>query len=579
MIHLNLNIFIVGLLYYILSYILDFTIAIDVALQTQKGIIYGRQTQYSTEYLGIQYAKVSRWKPPIDLVSDTFLNGTFYATSFGPCCPQRPAGIYIDRQDEQCLYLNIFTPIGVSNQSLLPVLVWIHGGGLQSGCSSQSIPTLYNGTNIIANSPQQLAIIVTINYRLGVLADMYLPALIEENSSNWPTAGNYYYLDMLSALRWINKNIRDYGGNPNNVLLFGESSGANAVVDIGALKGSLNLYQHIIAQSGGAGHYLYYSNVSDAIGVSNTVVQQMNCTSESNSLVLSCLRNSSIQNLINAYGNRQTKPIIDGYFFPFYPPLAIQNGKYNPNITMIMGNNEYEHLICFENPDMNSTDAISMINQVIGPKWSPLVINYYQLNSCSSNRNATNRCCNVIRLLLMDKFFDCSVLRIYKNLYMKYQQQQQSQKLFWYHLDCNPGICPQLSVEEGAGICAHTQEIPYVFGTISTYSSMNSYNCTWDNQTRKFSNEIISHWINTARTGEPLQSWSMYFPTAEKYFQITPYYESSAQPWNRNCSVFDQIEEEETRLMFQMNSGHYRTINKIILFYIIVFQMKSFIIN
>ncbi|CAF4037380.1 unnamed protein product [Rotaria sp. Silwood2] len=467
----------------------------------------------------IPYAKVSRWKPPIDLVSDTFLNGTFYATSFGPCCPQRPAGIYIDRQDEQCLYLNIFTPIGVSNQSLLPVLVWIHGGGLQSGCSSQSIPTLYNGTNIIANSPQQLAIIVTINYRLGVLADMYLPALIEENSSNWPTAGNYYYLDMLSALRWINKNIRDYGGNPNNVLLFGESSGANAVVDIGALKGSLNLYQHIIAQSGGAGHYLYYSNVSDAIGVSNTVVQQMNCTSESNSLVLSCLRNSSIQNLINAYGNRQTKPIIDGYFFPFYPPLAIQNGKYNPNITMIMGNNEYEHLICFENPDMNSTDAISMINQ------------------------------------------------------------QQSQKLFWYHLDCNPGICPQLSVEEGAGICAHTQEIPYVFGTISTYSSMNSYNCTWDNQTRKFSNEIISHWINTARTGEPLQSWSMYFPTAEKYFQITPYYESSAQPWNRNCSVFDQIEEEETRLMFQMNSGHYRTINKIILFYIIVFQMKSFIIN
>ncbi|CAF3741100.1 unnamed protein product [Rotaria sp. Silwood1] len=89
--------------------------------------------------------------------------------------------ILLDRQDEQCLYLNIFTPINVSNQSLLPVLIWIHGDALQTGCSSQGIPTIYNGTNIIANSLQP-AIIVTINYRLGVLADLYLPALVEENS-------------------------------------------------------------------------------------------------------------------------------------------------------------------------------------------------------------------------------------------------------------------------------------------------------------------------------------------------------------------------------------------------------------
>ncbi|CAF5216049.1 unnamed protein product, partial [Rotaria magnacalcarata] len=68
-----------------------------------------------------------------------FPNGSFSATSFGPCCPQRDAGLYIPMQDEQCLNLNIFTPKVTVNQSLLPVLVWIHGGGLQSGCSSQSI--------------------------------------------------------------------------------------------------------------------------------------------------------------------------------------------------------------------------------------------------------------------------------------------------------------------------------------------------------------------------------------------------------------------------------------------------------
>ncbi|CAF5129110.1 unnamed protein product, partial [Rotaria sp. Silwood1] len=146
-----------------------------------------------------------------------------------------------------------------------------------------------------------------------------------------------YYLDMLSALRWVNKNIRDYGGNPKNVLLFGESSGANAVVDMGALKGSANLYQHIISESGGAGHYIYYSNVSDAIQISNKVVQNMNCTRENNAQSLACLRNSSIKDLIMAFGRRLAKPVIDGYFFPYHPLLAIKNGLYNPNITMIIG--------------------------------------------------------------------------------------------------------------------------------------------------------------------------------------------------------------------------------------------------
>lgn len=380
---------------------------------------------------------------------------------------------------------------------------------------------------------------------------------------------------MLSALRWINKNIRDYGGNPKNVLLFGESSGANAVVDIGALKGSLNLYQHIISQSGGGGNYRYYSNVSDSIIASNMVVEKMNCTSTNNTFILSCLRNSSIEDLITAYGYRQTKPIIDKYFFPSYPPLAIKSGIYNPNITMIIGNNDYEHAICFASRDMNSTAAIAMIYQSMGSKWAPRIVDYYQLKTCSSNVNATNRCCDIIQRLLTDRFFNCNVQRIYKNLYMKYQQHQQSsvQKLFWYHLNCNPGICPVLLVEEGSGICTHTSEIPYVFGTISSYSSTSPNNYTWDNQSRKFSNDIISHWINMARVGEPLSSWPAYLPSAQKYFQITPDQEFSAKLWNSSCAVFDDMEEEEIRFMFPTGSGHRYLTNNLILFFIILFQL------
>ena len=98
----------------------------------------------------------------------------FEATSFGPCCPQLKSGAYIIQQDEQCLYLNIYKPIVQSNHSLLPVLVWIHGGAHNHRMLISKYSIIFNGTNMIAHSPpDQPVIVITINYRLGVLADMF----------------------------------------------------------------------------------------------------------------------------------------------------------------------------------------------------------------------------------------------------------------------------------------------------------------------------------------------------------------------------------------------------------------------
>ena len=464
-----------------------------------------------------------------------------------------------------------------TNQSFYPVLVWVHGGGLKSGCSSQSIPILYNGTNIISSLIEQnqtAAIVVTINYRLGVFGDMYLNELVEENRSEWPTAGNYFYLDMISALRWINKNIIDYGGDPKNVLLFGESSGGNAVIDIGALKGSSNLYQRAISQSGGAGNYIYYTNISDALRASKEVAQNVNCTTFTDKqTLLSCLRNASIQDLLTAYGYRQTQPIIDNYFFPYYPPLAIENDQYNKNLNLVIGNNDYEFTFCLDSPDMNSTDMITMLNGLLGEKWTSKIVDYFQINQCSSNRTAVNRCCDLLRIVIGYRNFDCNVQRIYNKLYSKYNQRT---NLFWYHLDCNPGICPQLTEEEGAGICAHTTEIPYVFGTASSYNSDTALNCSWDDQSKRFSNQIILHWINTAKTGKPLDSWLSYDPSNLEYFYIRPYANFSNVNWNGNCQVFDQIEKEYVSLMFPEanHSSFHRNANIILYFFIIFLLLK-----
>ncbi|CAF2099749.1 unnamed protein product [Rotaria magnacalcarata] len=503
--------------------------AVDNGLQTRKGIIYA-----------------NRWQPPVDLASERFSNGSIQATSFGPCCPQTEAKIYITAQDEQCLYLNVFTPLNRRKNSLLPVLVWIHGGGFETGCSSQSIPLVYNGTNIIRNSLEQPVIVITMNYRLGIFSDMYLAELVEENIE-WPTAGNYNYLDMLSALRWINMNIRDYGGDPNNVLLFGESSGGRAVGDIGALKGSLNLYRHIISQSGSFNSFSLYTNISMSLQRSNSIVKKLNCQNNKNETVLECLRKASVNDLIVAYGDDGLRSVIDGYFFSYYPRLAIQHGTYNPSINMMVGFNKHEMPICLIYPSMNSENATSIINNLVGYGTTSMVVNSNRLNNCSSSSDSHNRCCDIVGPILTT-WLDCGVRRLYNSIHMKYNEKQHN--LFWYNMDCNSGICPQLTKEQGGGICAHTFEIPLVFGTESDYKSVNPINCTWDKQTRIYSNKIISHWISMGTTGEPLKPWLRYDPSKSNYLQLTPYHEFSMESWNGDCSIFDQSEDDNLLQMF-----------------------------
>ena len=301
-------------------------------------------------------------------------------------------------------------------------MVWIHGGGLNHGCSTLSIPLIFNGTNIINHSPSdQPVIIVTINYRLGPLADMFIKELAEEDPE-WPTTGNYMYLDMLSALRWVKKNIPDYGGDANNVTIFGQSAGGLSVTDLGAVRGSADLYRSAISQSGlgSPGTYSSYYNMSDALNHSNSVVDRLNCTNDDKQKLLSCIRNTSFHSLLQAYGSTYTKPIIDDYFFPLYPPLAIQNGTYN-NISLIMGHKNYERTVCYDNPHMNYTEAIAMIHQFVGLKLLPYVVDYYHRQNCSAERNAnSSRCCDIVESIQMDRIFDCDIRRIFNAFYTKY---------------------------------------------------------------------------------------------------------------------------------------------------------------
>jgi para-nitrobenzyl esterase len=195
-------------------------------------------------FRGVPYAQAPtgwrRWKPPVAAPDWKDVRD---ATRFGPACPQptsRSGSIYADdppTMSEDCLSLNVWAP---ANAAKAPVIVWIHGGSLVTGFGSAD---LYHGTSLA----KQGVVVVTINYRLGVLGYLAHPELSGESREG--VSGNYGLLDQVEALRWVQRNIAAFGGDPSNVTIAGESAGALSVMYLMASPTAKGLFHKAIAQS------------------------------------------------------------------------------------------------------------------------------------------------------------------------------------------------------------------------------------------------------------------------------------------------------------------------------------------
>jgi para-nitrobenzyl esterase len=157
---------------------------------------------------------------------------------------------------EDCLYLNVTTPVDVRPHDRLPVMVWMHGGGFTSGSGAD-----YDPTRLVAAGH---VIVVTVNYRLGALGFLDLPQLAAQD----PYAGNYALADQQAALRWVRHNAAAFGGDPGNVTLFGQSGGAFAVCAHLAAPASRGLFQKAIIQSGPCGNQLITGATAQQRGTS-----------------------------------------------------------------------------------------------------------------------------------------------------------------------------------------------------------------------------------------------------------------------------------------------------------------------
>ncbi len=218
-------------------------------VKTEQGKVLGKTINDGKvkAFLGLPYAAPPvgdlRWKAPAPPAQ---WKGVRDATKFGSHCYQ--GHIYNDMEfpdpgpSEDCLFLNVYAPADANSKSKLPVMFWIYGGGYSGGSASEP---RHNGDFL----PTKGVVLVTINYRLAVFGFLATADLAKEADG---AAGNYGLMDMVAALEWVKNNIKNFGGDPDNVTIFGESAGSFAVSTLMASPMAKGLFEKAIGESGAA---------------------------------------------------------------------------------------------------------------------------------------------------------------------------------------------------------------------------------------------------------------------------------------------------------------------------------------
>ncbi len=303
-------------------------------VETTAGKVRGQIRNGIATWRGIPYARAPRFRSPVLPESWT---GERDATQFGPVAIQSRdprAAMMSGLTDksvtsEDSLVVNVYAPATSDDPARRrPVLVWIHGGAFIMGSGSQP---LYNGTSFAA---QHEVVVVTFNYRLGVLGFLYFGDLLPEYAE-----GNYALLDQIAALRWVRDNIAAFGGDPDQVTIMGESAGAVSVGTLLAMPAAKGLFHRAILQSGASG--MSPATRADATEITHSVLAELAVDART-------LIDLPVERLLVAqeYVSRTRglggfAPYVDGVTVPRLPIDILRDGA-GSSVPLLLGSNKDE---------------------------------------------------------------------------------------------------------------------------------------------------------------------------------------------------------------------------------------------
>jgi len=447
-----------------------FTAAVAIAQQpspvkVEEGLMQGTLEDGLTVYKGIPFAAPPvgnlRWKAPQPAAK---WQGVKLADKFAPGPMQGgnpPSG-----KSEDCLYLNVWSPAKSTNERI-PVLVWIYGGGFGAGATSE---TTYSGEKLAKKG----VVLVSIAYRVGILGFMAHPELSAESPNK--VSGNYGLLDMIAGLKWIQKNIAAFGGDPKKVTIFGESAGGIAVSMLCASPLAKGLFQGAISQSGGSfgpprpttfpGENLKRLSQAESEGVAYAKTAGISSIPD--------LRKIEADKLPAGRG----WPIIDGRVIPDDQYKLYEAKKYN-DVPILVGYNSDEGASF--SPPKTPEDYINGVKNRYG-KFADDLIKAYPVGTTNVPKTA--------RDLARDAAFGWHTWS-----WARLHSKTGKSKVYYYYFDQHPDF-PAESPRFGYG-SPHGQEVAFVFQHLNP----NSQNGT--NTDQQISEAMATYWTNFAKYGQP----------------------------------------------------------------------------
>lgn len=443
--------------------------ALAAPVATDGGLVAGIEADNVRVFLGIPYAAAPvgdyRWRAPQPAPS---WDGVLAADAFSPICPQKghyPPEAPPEPMSEDCLTLNIWAPAAEGEKR--PVMVWIHGGGLMNG--SGSAPP-YRGDALARSG----VVVVTFNYRLGALGFLAHPELNAESAHGG--SGNYGFLDQIAALQWVHRNIAAFGGDPDQVTIFGQSSGSMSVSMLIASPLAAGLFQRAIGESGGVFEPV---GIEPRFSPDGAAAAGVRFAERAGAASLADLRGLDASRILEAGFNPQFN--IDGYALTKAPYDAYVSGAVN-DVDLILGSNEDEGEWFLGDTEVTTGNAREVLTRTF-PGW---LVSFVGLKQGASDADARKG----VAAFETDMRFRWDMWA-----WARLAASRSRGTVYFYQFSEAPRF-RKPSPYFGLG-ATHGVEMAYVFNQLDPQAA------DWSDEDRLLADRIGAYWTNFAKTGDP----------------------------------------------------------------------------